>query len=123
MLVCRSRQQTETGKVVNLMSNDVNNVMQFFYPFFTQLFIAPCILIAALILLWFQISWATFIGLAMLLMTSPATGFFVKRLTHLRKEMLKQTDQRVKLMNQMLTGIRVIKLYAWEAAQEALVSH
>jgi hypothetical protein len=24
----RARQQTETGRVVNLMSNDVNNVMQ-----------------------------------------------------------------------------------------------
>ena len=62
----RSRQQTETGRVVNLMSNDVNNIMQFFYPFFTQLFIAPAILIAAVILLWFQIKWATFIGLGLL---------------------------------------------------------
>jgi len=94
---------------------------QFFYPFFSQLFIAPAILIAALVLLWFQIKWATFIGLAMLLLTSPATGFFVKRLTHLRKMMLKETDQRVKLMNQLLAGIRVLKLYAWESAQEAMV--
>lgn len=36
--------------------------------------------------------------------------------------MLKETDKRVKLMNQLLAGIRVIKLYAWEAAQESLVS-
>ena len=72
-------------------------------------------------LLWFQIKWATFIGLGMLMLTSPATGFFVKRLTHLRKQMLVQTDQRVKLMNQLLAGIRVLKLYAWEAAQEAMV--
>ena len=72
-------------------------------------------------LLWFQIRWATFIGLAMLLLTSPVTGLFIKRLTHLRKEMLKETDQRVKLMNQLLSGIRVLKLYAWESAQEALV--
>lgn len=27
----------------------------FFYPMFSQLLIAPCILIAALVLLWFQI--------------------------------------------------------------------
>ena len=95
--------------------------LQFFYPFFSQLFIAPAILVAALVLLWFQIKWATFIGLGMLMLTSPATGFFVKRLTHLRKQMLVQTDQRVKLMNQLLAGIRVLKLYAWEAAQEAMV--
>lgn len=65
--------------------------------------------------------WATFIGLAMLLLCSPATGFFVKKLTGLRRRMLLETDSRVKLMNQLLTGIRVLKLYAWEAAQEAAV--
>lgn len=66
--------------------------------------------------------WATFIGLAMLLLSSPATGLFVKRLTGLRRRMLLETDSRVKLMNQLLVGIRVLKLYAWEAAQEAAVS-
>lgn len=66
--------------------------------------------------------WATFIGLAMLMLSSPATGLFVKRLTGLRRRMLLETDSRVKLMNQLLVGIRVLKLYAWEAAQEAAVS-
>ncbi len=55
---CRSRQQTELGKIVNLMSADVNHVMQFFYPFFNQLFSAPALLIASLILLYFQIRYA-----------------------------------------------------------------
>lgn len=91
-MLCRAKQQTETGRIVNLMSADVNNVMVrriisspsfcarkdicqcrnslahqnfdeiscsctqvFFYPMFSQLLIAPCILIAALVLLWFQI--------------------------------------------------------------------
>ena len=55
---CRSRQQTELGKIVNLMSADVNHVMQFFYPFFNQLFSAPALLITSLILLYFQIRYA-----------------------------------------------------------------
>lgn len=54
-VLCRSRQQTELGKIVNLMSADVNHVMQFFYPFFNQLFSAPALLITSLILLYFQI--------------------------------------------------------------------
>lgn len=58
VLYCRSRQQTELGKIVNLMSADVNHVMQFFYPFFNQLFSAPALLIASLILLYFQIRYA-----------------------------------------------------------------
>ena len=66
--------------------------------------------------------WATFLGLAVLLLSSPATAIFMKKITTLRRGMLRHTDQRVKLMNQLLVGIRVLKMYAWEAAQEAAVS-
>lgn len=38
-----------------------------------------------------------------------------------RRKMLKETDTRVKLTNQLLSGIRVLKIYAWEAAQEAAI--
>lgn len=120
-LSARAKQQTETGRVVNIMSADVNNIIQFFYPMMAQLFVAPCILIASLILLWFQIRWATFIAMVLLLTGTPLTGIFVKKLTGLRRRMLLETDTRVKLMNQLLTGIRVLKLYAWESAQEAAV--
>lgn len=36
--------------------------------------------------------------------------------------MVKLTDERVKLINEMLQSIRVIKLYAWEAALEGRVA-
>lgn len=67
--------------------------------------------------------WATFIGLFVLLLSTPISGKLVAKLTQYRREMLKHTDQRVKLMNQLLVGIRVLKMYAWEAAQEAAVRH
>lgn len=118
-LSTRSRQATETGRVVNLMSADVNSLQMFFYPFASQLLTGPATLITALVLLWFQIKWATFIGLAILMLSTPATAFFLKKFTGFRREMLKHTDQRVKLMNQLLVGIRVLKMYAWESAQEA----
>jgi ABC-type multidrug transport system fused ATPase/permease subunit len=118
-LSTRSRQATETGRVVNLMSADVNSLQMFFYPFASQLLTGPVTLITALVLLWFQIKWATFIGLAILMLSTPATAFFLKKFTGFRREMLKYTDQRVKLMNQLLVGIRVLKMYAWESAQEA----
>ncbi len=66
-------------------------------------------------------SWATLFGLLILVLSTPASGIFVRRLTMLRRDMLKHTDTRVKLTNQLLVGIRVLKIYAWEAAQEAAV--
>ena len=32
----------------------------------------------------------------------------------LRRKMMKKADGRIKLMNEILTGIRVIKYYCWE---------
>lgn len=74
----RAKQQTETGRIVNHMSADVNQLMTFFYPFAAQLVTGPAMLIAAVVLLWFQIRWATFIGLGILLATTPVTSIFMK---------------------------------------------
>lgn len=51
----RAKQQTETGRIVNHMSADVNQLMTFFYPFAAQLVTGPAMLIASITLLWFQI--------------------------------------------------------------------
>ncbi|PSC67462.1 hypothetical protein C2E20_8853 [Micractinium conductrix] len=118
-LSTRAKQQTETGRIVNHMSADVNQLQTFFYPFAAQLLTGPAMIIAAITLLWFQISWATFIGLGILLITTPVTSIFMKKIVGYRRKMLQYTDSRVKLMNQLLVGIRVLKMYAWEAAQEA----
>eukprot|EP00889_Picochlorum_renovo_P000358 jgi/Picre1/27388/NNA_000355.t1 len=75
-LSTRSRQATETGRIVNFMSADVNQLQMFFYPFASQLLTGPAMLITALVLLWFQIEWATFIGLGILLISTPATTIF-----------------------------------------------
>jgi len=117
----RARADAEAGRVVNLMSTDVATIAQFAFPFANQLVSAPLFILVALILLYNQIRWATFIGFAVLAMSSPLSTRFVKIISKRRREMLLHTDRRVRLTNQLLTGIRVLKLYGWEAAQEAAV--
>ena len=39
-----------------------------------------------------------------------------------RLKAAKVTDKRVKVMNEVITGIRVIKMYGWENAFHELVS-
>ena len=34
----------------------------------------------------------------------------------------KETDKRVRIMNEVITGIRVIKMYAWEYAFKRVVT-
>ena len=42
---------------------------------------------------------------------------------HLRKQTAKQTDTRVKLMNEVLAGMKVIKSYTWEDAFRDVIAH
>ncbi|CAM9638305.1 unnamed protein product, partial [Choristocarpus tenellus] len=53
-------------------------------------------------------------GIAVMTALIPLNTFFFKRLSKYRTEMLTQTDQRVKVVNEMLQGIRAIKFYNWE---------
>ena len=111
----------ETGKVVNIMSADINQLQSFFFPNVQQLITGPITVVVAIVLLWFQIRWTTFLAFGVLLACAPVIAFLVGNMSRLRKSMLVFTDQRVKLMNQLLVAVRVLKMYAWEPAQEAAV--
>ena len=65
--------------------------------------------------------WTTFVGLGVLVIAAPVTGIFVGIMTQQREDMLAYTDKRIVLVNQLLAGIKALKTYAWEAAQEARV--
>ena len=60
-------------------------------------------------------------GLGVLIIAAPVTGVFVGIMTQQREDMLAYTDKRIVLVNQLLAGIKALKTYAWEAAQEARV--
>lgn len=122
VLSSRARMATETGKIVNLMSADVNNTVNVLYPFFGTIFTAPVTIIVALVLLYNQIRWGTFIGLGVLLLSTPVSSKFTVIVTKFRRKMLGVTDQRVRQTSQLLSGIRVLKLYAWEQAQKCVVA-
>ena len=47
---------------------------------------------------------------------------FVANTKGYRTKAAKLTDRRVKVMNEVITGIRVIKMYAWEYAFSHVVS-
>ena len=50
----------------------------------------------------------------MLLVTFPLMAFIMLRTVKYQKVRLKHMDERVKLTNEVLQGIRVVKYYAWE---------
>ena len=48
----------------------------------------------------------------------PVNGYIANKTKELQIKQMKNKDERVKLMNEVLNGIKVLKLYAWEPSFE-----
>lgn len=55
------------------------------------------------------------------LLVQTFSVWFGKLAAQLTLEKAKRTDFRIKIMNEMLMGIQVIKLYAWEKSFAVIV--
>ncbi|KAJ3018717.1 Multidrug resistance-associated protein 4 [Thoreauomyces humboldtii] len=104
---------SSTGLIVNLVSNDVQR-FEDAAPFAWYAILAPVEMAMALYFMWLQISWAAFAALGALLLVLPLQGMFAAKFASLRKAVVVFRDDRIKSISDMLAGIMVVKLYAWE---------
>ncbi|KAI1280794.1 Multidrug resistance-associated protein 1 [Halotydeus destructor] len=115
-----SRKGTTVGEIVNLMSVD----SQRFYDMMTYLNLvwsAPFQIGLALYFLWAELGWATLAGFGVMVVMIPVNGYVAGISKKWQTKQMKEKDERVKAMNEILTGIKVIKLYAWEESFMQLV--
>jgi len=85
-----------------------------FFSFVNMIWSAPLQIIIALVLLWQQLGIATLAGMVFMIILLPFNGFVAAKMRSIQTLIMKQKDKRVKLMNEILNGIKVLKLYAWE---------
>lgn len=107
------RAQTSTGQVVNMMSNDTQQ-LQRFLQFVGFTLVAPIQIIISLVLIFRQVGNATWVGVGFMLALVPVNGFVFSRVSQMRRRVLQYSDARVKMLNEILAGIRIIKFYGWE---------
>ncbi|XP_048764978.2 ATP-binding cassette sub-family C member 4-like isoform X2 [Ostrea edulis] len=105
--------QTTTGQIVNLMSNDVNR-FDTAVMFIHYLWIGPSQAIFVLVILWIELGPSALAGFAVLLCLVPVQSLMGKLFAKLRHKTAVHTDERVKVMNEIIGGMRVIKMYCWE---------
>ncbi|KAG8247923.1 Canalicular multispecific organic anion transporter 1 [Homalodisca vitripennis] len=108
-----ARKTSTVGEVVNLMAVDAQRCADF-APFMHFLWTAPIIIIVALYFLWQILGVATLAGLVVMLIIVPFNGFVANKMKKFQTQQMKLKDERVKIINEILSGIKVLKLYAWE---------
>ncbi|KAH8334643.1 hypothetical protein KR059_012695, partial [Drosophila kikkawai] len=111
-----------SGHVVNLISNDISRLdSTIFHAHF--LWIGPLQTIIVTYLMYLQIGISAVFGVAFMLFFIPLQLYMGKKTSELRLKAALRTDKRMRMMNEIISGIQVIKMYAWELPFERLVSH
>ncbi|KAF0384836.1 ABC transporter [Gigaspora margarita] len=109
----KARNSFTIGRITNLISTDTTR-LDFFCSYFHLLWSAPLQLSIALALLILNIGPSALAGFGFLVITGPLQGRVMSALASTRSKAAKITDERIKLIQEILQGIRVIKYYAWE---------
>lgn len=103
-----------SGKIINLVSNDVRRFDEA-GTFWVFLIVGPLELIAVFILIGTRLGYlASFAGVSSLLMLIPIQSVLARYIGRLRAAIAAQTDERVRLTGEAITGITAFKMLAWE---------
>ncbi|XP_020609632.1 multidrug resistance-associated protein 4-like isoform X3 [Orbicella faveolata] len=106
-------QGTTTGNIVNLVSSDTQK-FDWSTTLLHYLVIGPVISAIVLLLLWLQIGPSAVAGMGLIVLLAPMQLKMGHMLFGFRTKAIRWMDERVKVMNEVIAGMRVIKMYTWE---------
>ncbi|KAK7601472.1 hypothetical protein V9T40_008913 [Parthenolecanium corni] len=117
-----ARRDFTLGEIVNLMSVDAQRFTDLM-AYINMVWSAPLQITLALFFLWQYLGPSVLAGLAVMIIMIPLNGWIASKIKTYQIKQMKYKDDRVKLMNEILSGIKVLKLYAWEPSFEKQVLH
>ncbi|KAF4521035.1 hypothetical protein B566_EDAN002530 [Ephemera danica] len=90
--------------------------------FLHYLYVGAIQIVITAYLVWLRMQWAGILGLAFIVFIVPLQLFIGKAISKLRLNTANCTDERVRLMNEIIIGIQVIKMYTWEKPFAKLIA-
>uniref|UniRef100_A0A182SGU7 ABC transmembrane type-1 domain-containing protein n=1 Tax=Anopheles maculatus TaxID=74869 RepID=A0A182SGU7_9DIPT len=108
-----AKKDTTVGEIVNLMAVDAQRFFEL-TSYLHILWSAILIIGLCVFLLYDILGVAVFAGLGVMILITPVSGVVAAKLKSHQVSQMKLKDERVKKMNEILGGIKVLKLYAWE---------
>ncbi|ELW70759.1 ATP-binding cassette sub-family C member 8 [Tupaia chinensis] len=101
------------GQICNLVAIDTNQLMWFFF-LCPNLWAMPVQIVVGVILLYYILGVSALIGAAVIILLAPVQYFVATKLSQAQRSTLEYSNERLKQTNEMLRGIKLLKLYAWE---------
>ncbi|XP_076646648.1 putative multidrug resistance-associated protein lethal(2)03659 isoform X1 [Halictus rubicundus] len=112
--------ETSTGQMVNFLSNDVNRLDYFVFGIH-YLWIGPTQMILITYFIFREIGYGALTGMSVVVLSIPLQLYLGRKVLRLTDGSARKTDYRLRLMNQIIAGVEVIKMYVWEIPYSLLV--
>ncbi|GLD71879.1 multidrug resistance-associated protein 1-like protein [Lates japonicus] len=110
-----ARRHFTLGEIVNLVSADTQKLMDF-VVYFNSVWIAPIEIALCFYFLWQLLGPPALAGITAVVFIFPLNGLIAKMRSKLQEVQMKFMDGRIKLMNEILSGVKILKFYACEEA-------
>ena len=111
-----------TGKLVNHVSTDVSRI-DFGAQWWLLTFTAPVEIVVCLVILLTQGMGASCLaGFALVAVVMPVQLYCMKFLFTIRKHSMEWTDRRARRTQEVLSGMRIVKLFSYESSFLKLIS-
>jgi ABC-type multidrug transport system fused ATPase/permease subunit len=107
-----TRGGADVGKIVNLMSGDVDRIANV-YSYFYFLYQPPLEVAIASFFLFQLLGPSTLVGVAILILNWPFNSIVMRRSIKIQGELSTARDKRMSVLNELLSAIKIVKLFAW----------
>ncbi|KAJ6641638.1 ATP-binding cassette subfamily C member 4 [Pseudolycoriella hygida] len=108
-----SLEKTNLSQIINLLTNDTNRFDRGM-PFIPYIIVAPLQIMSVTGVLWIYLGPSCFALPLLLLLLVPFQSWVGKVFGNLRVAAAKKTDERIKLINEAINGIQMIKMCTYE---------
>ncbi|KAF0697853.1 Aste57867_11493 [Aphanomyces stellatus] len=113
VLASSARAKKSTGEITNLMSIDAQRLQEI-TNYLHAIWYALFQIVISSYLLYLQLGVAFVAGVVVMLLVIPTTAAISQMMRKLQRALMVVKDERVKVVYEVLSGIKVIKLQAWE---------
>ncbi|KAH9518523.1 Multidrug resistance-associated protein 1 [Bulinus truncatus] len=115
-----AKRSSTVGEIVNLMSVDAQRFMDL-TTYLHTIWSGPFQIGVALYFLFQTLGPSALAGVAVMILLIPLNAVLANKSRQYQVVQMALKDSRIKLMNEILNGIKVLKLYAWEGSFEEKV--
>lgn len=110
-----------TGKLTNHVSTDISRI-DFGAQWWLLTFTAPVEIIVCLVILLTRFGVSCLSGFALVVVVTPIQMYTMKYLFQLRAKSMQWTDRRARRTQEVLSGMRIVKLFSYESNFVKLIS-